>query len=631
MSEDKFDYKELGLMMGLEIHQQLDSKTKLFCRCPNSLTDKEPERKIYRRLRPTQSELGEIDRAAYEESQRNLPYVYEAYNHHTCLVEADEEPPAKLNQEAVDISIILASLMNMTVVDEFHTMRKQVIDGSNTSGFQRTGILATDGYVETEFGNVTIETLGLEEDAARRIGEEEGKIVFRLDRLGIPLAEITTSPDMHHPEQVQQVAYQLGQILRSTKVKRGLGTIRQDLNISIREGARIEVKGVQDLDLMPTIVENEVQRQLNLIEISRELKERNAKVETCIYDVTELLENTESKVVKSILEENNSGVLAIKLKGFDGLIGREVQPDKRLGTEFSEHGKKMGVSGLFHTDELPNYGITQEEVDTIRRDLLLEDNDAFILVAGPKDKAHNALSEVIKRAKQSLEGVPEETRRVQDNGNTEYMRPLPTASRMYVETDIPTEIIDPERVARIASNLPELPVVKKERIQKEYSLSDELAEQLVQRNNADLFEDIKKELPNMDATKIASDIVSTIRDLKRDGFDVNKLDKDVLVEIFALVDDDVIPAAKTEVIFKDACNDISPQESVKKNNLEKLSEETISTGIMEIVEENKQMIKERKMGAMGPLMGKAMAKFQGKADGKTVSKLLTQEIQKIIN
>ena len=631
MSEDKFNYEELGLMMGLEIHQQLDSKTKLFCRCPNSLTDKKPERRIYRRLRPTQSELGEIDRAAYEESQRNLQFVYEAYNHHTCLVEADEEPPAKLNQEAVDISIILASLMNMTVVDEFHTMRKQVIDGSNTSGFQRTGILATDGYVETEFGNVTIETLGLEEDAARRIGEEEGKIVFRLDRLGIPLAEITTSPDMHHPQQVQQVAYQLGQILRSTKVKRGLGTIRQDLNISIREGARIEVKGVQDLELMPTIVENEVQRQLNLIDIAKELQKRDAKVETCIYDVTGLLENTNSKVVKGILEADNSGVLAIKLKHFAGLIGREVQPGKRLGTEFSEHGKKMGVSGLFHTDELPNYGITQEEVDSIRNDLLLEDDDAFILVAGPKDKAHNALNEVIERAKDAIIGVPEETRRAQDNGNTEYMRPLPTASRMYVETDIPTEIIDPERVARIASNLPELPAVKKERIQKEYSLSDELAEQLVQRNNADLFEEIKAELPNMDATKIASDIVSTIRDLKRDGYDVKKLNKDVLVEIFALVDNDVIPAAKTEVIFKDACEDISPMDSVKKNNLEKLSEDTVTQGIKEIVEENKSMIEERKMGAMGPLMGKAMAKFQGKADGKIVSKILTKEIQNIIN
>ncbi|MBQ6220977.1 MAG: Glu-tRNA(Gln) amidotransferase subunit GatE [Methanosphaera sp.] len=631
MSEDKFDYKELGLMMGLEIHQQLDSKSKLFCRCPNSLTDKEPERKIYRRLRPTQSELGEIDRAAYEEFQRNLQFVYEAYNHHTCLVEADEEPPAKLNQEAVDISIILASLMNMKVVDEFHTMRKQVIDGSNTSGFQRTGILATDGYVETEYGNVTIETLGLEEDAARRIGEEEGKIVFRLDRLGIPLAEITTSPDMHHPEQVKQVAYQLGQILRSTRVKRGLGTIRQDLNISIREGARIEVKGVQDLELMPTIVENEVQRQLNLIDIAEELQNRDAKVEKCIYDVTNLLENTESKVVQSILEEENSGVLAIKLKHFAGLIGREIQPGKRLGTEFSEHGKKMGVSGLFHTDELPNYGITQEEVDVIRNELHLEDDDAFILVAGPKDKAYNALNEVIKRAKQSLEGVPEETRRAQDTGNTEYLRPLPTASRMYVETDIPTEIIDPQRVARIAADLPELPVVKKERIKKEYNLSEDLAEQLVQRNNADLFEDIKKELPKMDATKIASDIVSTIRDLKRDGEDVSKLDKDVLVEIFSLVDNGIVSAEKTDVLLKDACNDISPEDSVKKNNLEKLSDDAIESEIKALVEENKDMILERKMGAMGPMMGKAMALFKGKADGQTVSKIITKEIQNMIN
>ena len=136
---------------------------------------------------------------------------------------------------------------------------------------------------------------------------------------------------------------------------------------------------------------------------------------------------------------------------------------------------------------------------------------------------------------------------------------------------------------------------------------------------------------NMDATKIASDIVSTIRDLKRDGYDVKKLNKDVLVEIFALVDNDVIPAAKTEVIFKDACEDISPMDSVKKNNLEKLSEDTVAQGIKEIVEENKSMIEERKMGAMGPLMGKAMAKFQGKADGKIVSKILTKEIQNIIN
>ena len=631
MSEDKFNYKELGLMMGLEIHQQLDSKTKLFCRCPNSLTDKKPERKIFRRSRPTQSELGEIDRAAYEESQRNLQFVYEAYDHHTCLVEADEEPPSPLNQEAVDISIILASLMNMKVVDEFHTMRKQVIDGSNTSGFQRTGILATDGYVETEYGDVTIETLGLEEDAARRIGEEDGKIVFRLDRLGIPLAEITTSPDMHHPLQVKAVAYQLGQILRSTSVKRGLGTIRQDLNISIKEGSRIEVKGVQDLDLMPTIVENEVQRQLNLIDISKQLQERGACVEEEIIDVTKYLENTESKVIQNSLAKENSCILAIKLRKFNGLIGREIQPGKRLGTEFSEHGKKMGVSGLFHTDELPAYGIVQEEVDTLRDILELDEDDAFILVAEEKTKAHNALLEIIKRAKQSLEGVPEETRRAQDDGNTQYLRPLPTASRMYVETDIPTEIIEKERVKKIASNLPELPVVKKERIEKEYKLSEDLAKQLVQRNRADLFEEIKKELPSMDSVKIASDIVYTIKDLKRDGYDITKLTKDALVEVFSLVDNDVIPAAETEVILKDVCNDISPRDSVKNNNLEKLSDDIIVDTIKEIIEENKNMIEQRKMGAMGPLMGKAMAKFKGKADGQTVSNVIKDEILNFIN
>ena len=631
MSEDKFDYKELGLMMGLEIHQQLDSQTKLFCRCPNSLTDKQPEGRLERRLRPTQSELGEIDRAAYEESQRNLQFIYETYNHHTCLVEADEEPPAPLNQEAVDISIILACLMNMKVVDEFHTMRKQVIDGSNTSGFQRTGILATDGYVETKYGNVTIETLGLEEDAARRIGEEDGKIIFRLDRLGIPLAEITTSPDMHHPLQVKAVAYQLGQILRSTRVKRGLGTIRQDLNISIKDGARIEVKGVQDLDLMPTIVENEVERQLKLIEIAEILDKRDAEVEEEIHDVTELLENSQSKVVQSTLSEDDSAVLAIILRGFNGLIGREVQPGRRLGTEFSEHGKKMGVKGLFHTDELPAYGITQEEVDTIKTKLNLGENDAFILVSGNRIKANNALKEVIKRAKQSLVGVPEETRRAMDNGNTEYLRPLPTASRMYVETDIPTEIIDKQRVEKIASNLPELPVVKKERIKESYGLSEDLAEQLVQENNADLFEEVQKELPNMESVKIASDIAYTIKDLRRDGLDISKLNRDVLVEIFSLVDNNVIAAAETEVVLKDACNGISAEESVKKNNLEKLSDDVVEEGIKEIIKENESMILERKMGAMGPLMGKAMAKFKGKADGKTVSSIIKKEIMNMTN
>ena len=202
---------------------------------------------------------------------------------------------------------------------------------------------------------------------------------------------------------------------------------------------------------------------------------------------------------------------------------------------------------------------------------------------------------------------------------------------MYVETDIPTEIIDKQRVEKIASNLPELPVVKKERIKESYGLSEDLAEQLVQENNADLFEEVQKELPNMESVKIASDIAYTIKDLRRDGLDISKLNRDVLVEIFSLVDNNVIAAAETEVVLKDACNGISAEESVKKNNLEKLSDDVVEEGIKEIIKENESMILERKMGAMGPLMGKAMAKFKGKADGKTVSSIIKKEIMNMTN
>ena len=203
------DYEKLGLKMGLEVHQQLNTEKKLFCPCKCELTDKKPDYTLLRMLRPTQSELGKIDRAAFEESRRKLKFMYESYDHETCLVEADDEPPHPLNKEALQIALTIASLLNMNIVDEFHTMRKQVIDGSNTGGFQRTGLVATDGHLETEYGTVLIENLCLEEDAARRMGHKKGNVIFRLDRLGIPLLEVTTDPSIKHPEQVREVAYQL--------------------------------------------------------------------------------------------------------------------------------------------------------------------------------------------------------------------------------------------------------------------------------------------------------------------------------------------------------------------------------------------------------------------------------------
>lgn len=626
--DNEIDYEKLGLMMGLEIHQQLNTTKKLFCPCECELTDKKPDYRVLRYLRPTQSELGKIDRAAFEESRRELTFCYDAYPHHTCLVETDDEPPHPLNQEALGIGLIIATLLNMTVVDEFHTMRKQVIDGSNTGGFQRTGLLAIQGHMDTPYGRVVIENLCLEEDAARRMGQRKGKVEFRLDRLGIPLLEITTDPSMNRPDQVREVAYQIGQVLRSTKVKRGLGTIRQDLNISIREGARVEVKGVQDLDSMEQLVKNEVTRQLKLLEIRDELKKRDAQVEDQIHDLGETLKDTESKIISKALKKGGK-VLAIKLKGYKGLIGKEVQPGRRFGTELAGYAKKMGVAGIFHTDELPAYGITSHEVELINGFLKIGENDAFILVADEGDKARNALEEVQRRAKMAVEGVPEETRKALDDANTQYLRPLPTASRMYVETDIPTQLVSRELLEHVQANLPELPKEKEARIIKEYNLSEDLAHQLVRQDRTEQFEEIVAEC-GVEPTTVASLLAYTLKELRREGLDVENL-SDSLKGTFQLL--------KQGKISKDAVSDVlvgvlkenwTPEEAAGNLNLLMLSEENVRDIIVGIVSSNEKLITERKMGAMGSLMGMAMKDLKGKADGKLVNKFLKEEIQKYL-
>ena len=621
------NWEELGLMMGLEIHQQLNTKHKLFCPCSTELTDDDFDDGIIRNLRPTQSELGQIDRAALQESLRDMTFKYESFNKHTCLVEMDDEPPHALNREALDICITIASLLNMKMVDEFHTMRKQVIDGSNTGGFQRTGLAATDGYLDTPYGRVAIESLGLEEDAARRIDSDDEFTEFRLDRLGIPLAEITTDPSMHHPEQIKEVAYMIGQVLRSTNVKRGIGTIRQDVNISITRGARVEIKGVQDLDLMPEIVEREVQRQLALADIKDELIKRNASVEDTIYDLDEVFKDTSSKILSSA-----ATIKGIILRGFDGLIGKEIQPGRRFGTELSSYAKKMGVSGLFHTDELPAYGIQADEVDAMKEFLKINPEDAIIIVAHDEDIAVNALNEVIRRANMAFDGVVEETRKALDDGNTEYMRPLPTANRMYLETDIPLFQITDDMVEPIKNNLPELPDEKKERIKKEYKLSEDLSNQIVRRLLGDTFESLLSKV-KVDPTTVASVLVSDLRDLRREGIDVSIFDEEKLVEVFSLLE--------KGKISKDALKDLMVEVSKKPDdnvsdiaeeaNLTLLSEDAVRDIIHEIATQNESMIKERQMGAMGPLMGMSMKKLKGKADGSLVNKIVREEIQNILN
>ncbi len=637
----EINYENLGLKVGLEIHQQLNTERKLFCNCPTIIRDDEPDGEIERILRTSQSEMGEVDKAALIESKKGKKFIYQYYNDTTCLVELDEEPPHMPSEEAVCTALQVSCLMNMNIVDEIHTMRKIVIDGSNTSGFQRTMFISKDGFIETEYGKVGITSLCLEEDACRKIEDGKDYIIYRLDRLGIPLLEITTEPDITSPKMGKEAAKRIGMILRATgKVKRGLGTIRQDVNISIKNGARIEVKGVQNLDLIEKIIENEVIRQINLLEISNTLKERNAKVIDEIIDITELLKDTKSKVIKRALKNKNGKIKAVLLKGFGGLVGKEIQPNRRLGTELSDRAKVIaGVGGLFHTDELPNYGITQEEVNKLKEyvgeklKMDITEKDAIVIVSDEEHKVDRALNAIIERANEAIIGVPEETRKALENGNTSYLRPLPGSARMYPETDIPPIRINSEQMEDVKNNLPEMPEEKLERFIKEYGLNRDLASIMVMSHRVELFEELCKKYSNKNIkpTLIATTLEGTLKELKRDGYNI-----DVLTERHF---DMVFEGLSNKKMSKEAVIEVLkgfteyPEKNLNEileiKGLKSLSKEEVENIIEDIINQNIEIVKSKGMGAMGMLMGRCMAVLRGKADGKLINNILKDKLMKI--
>ena len=618
----EYDYDELGLVAGLEIHQQLDTATKLFCSCSTELREPEESvRSFERYLHPTKSELGEIDEAALEESQVERVFEYLAYDS-TCLVEEDDEPPARVDAEALSVVLEIAQLMDMTPVDVAHVMRKLVVDGSNTSGFQRSMEIATDGEIETSEGAVRVADLMLEEESAQRVEEREDGVTYSLDRLGIPLVEIGTKPDISSPEQAREAAERIGMLLRSTgHVKRGLGTIRQDVNISIAEGARVEVKGVQSLDDIDDIVRNEVGRQVALLDIKDRLRERDGTVGEPV-DVTETFADTDSGVVRGALDAGGE-VWAVRLEGFDGIVGEEIQPDRRLGTELSDHAKRHGAGGIFHTDELPAYGVTEEEVVALREAVDAGEADAVAMVAAGPDVAKAAVEAAADRAEVALEGVPEETRGANDDGTTRYLRPLPGAARMYPETDVPPVHLDPSDVDE-----PELLTEKVERYQDEYGLDAGVAEQVAYGEYMPLFESLVDD-DGVDATLAATTLESTLTALRRDDVPTDELTDAHLRDAIALVDAGDVPNEGLEDLLSAlAANpEWSAGQAVEAEDLGGVAEAEVREAVVEVVERNSDQVDEQGMGAFSALMGECMGALRGKADGDLVSEVLREEIQ----
>jgi glutamyl-tRNA(Gln) amidotransferase subunit E len=625
MSEDatpEYDYEELGLVAGLEIHQQLDTETKLFCDSPTTERDPEAaEREITRRLHPTKSELGELDDAAMEESRVDREFTYLGYDT-TCLVEEDDEPPRRVDEEALSVALQIADLLDISVVDQAHVMRKLVIDGSNTSGFQRSILLGQSGAIETSEGRVSIVDLMLEEESAKRVEETDDGVVFSLDRLGVPLVEIGTGPDIRSPEGAREAAERIGMLLRSTgAVKRGLGTIRQDVNVSIADGARVEVKGVQDLQGIEDIVRGEVGRQAELLAIRAELRDRDASVGD-VSDVTDVFADTESGVIRGALDSGGK-VTAVPLFGFDGFVGREIQPDRRLGTELSDHAKRHGAGGIFHTDELPAYGVTEAEVESLRDAVDADADDAVAIVAADPETADLAIEAAAERATGAIEGIPEETRGANEDGTTRYLRPLPGAARMYPETDVPPVEPDPSDVDR-----PELLDEKTDRYVEAFELDRGLAEQVAFGRRFPLFETAVER--GVDPTFAASTLESTTTEIRRDGAPVENLTDDHFLDLFALVEGgDLAKEGVPEVLTTLAKDpDLTAEEAVEAAGLSGVSEADVRDAVVDVVERNADQIDEEGMAAFSGLMGEAMGALRGKADGEVVSDVLREEIGK---
>ncbi|MGE4275233.1 MAG: Glu-tRNA(Gln) amidotransferase subunit GatE [Candidatus Methanomethylophilaceae archaeon] len=610
------------VVCGIEIHQQLSTK-KLFCSCDSELVESDAKT-FFRRLRPTTSEMGEVDRAALMEAAKKMGFRYQAPPGVSCLVEMDDEPPHAADEDAIDTVLTFASMMGSTIVDEIHFMRKLVIDGSNTSGFQRTALVAMGGELQVNGRRISIQSICLEEDAARKVETKEGEVTYRLDRLGIPLIEVATGPDIRSPEEAMEVALRIGTLLRATKrVKRGIGTIREDLNISVPGGARIEVKGVQELRLLPLYLETEIVRQNMLIEIKDILLSRGVKpLELDILEVTDLFRASSSKVVKSALKEKGK-VMAVRLPGFAGTLnGNDGR--LRLGAEMAQRARVHGVKGIFHSDELPAYGIETAEVESLRTHLALGDEDAFAICAAPASKARAALEAVIVRANEALLGVPEETRDPMPDGTSRYSRPLPGAARMYPETDVPPIRVDGSRLKRIKDNLPELPEEIAQRLVQEHGINAQQAQQIVRQGYDVIFERIAHEF---DLASVAATLfLNTFPEMERDGISVQDLDEGLIMESMQLLKQGRFAKEALPSLFREIVKGSGVNEAIETLGLSALDRDQAVGIIRSMIAERADFVKEKGMASIGPLMGPVMQEMRGKLDGKEASDLLKNEI-----
>lgn len=621
------DYAALGFRAGLEIHQQILTEKKLFCRCPAGRYSPLFEAEILRFMRPTLSELGEYDDTALMEFKTRKEILYRIHPDTVCTYEMDETPPFELNEAALDIALEIALLYNCAMIDELHISRKQSLDGSIPTGFQRTTLVGVDGRIPYKDRGIRIVQLGLEEDSCREVSDVGHRRVYLTDRLGMPLVETVTAPDMRTPQEAAEAAQILRRLARSTgKVRTGIGAARQDVNVSITGGTRVEIKGVPRIPRIPRLAYNEALRQWNLLRLRDELSGRGITPDTFVYaieDVTRVLRRTAYLPVRTALS-SGLDVFGVRLRGYSGLLRWPTQTNTWFAQEISDRVRIIAclavLPNIVHSDS-PGEGLMSAEWQALRKALGADQGDALVLVWGSPEDVRLGAEEIAVRAREAATGVPPESRQALDDETTGFERILPGPARMYPDTDLPPKLVSRERRERIRRALPPC-VLDREYRYAESGVPADLREDLALSPQAGLFETAVREW-GLRPELAAVVLVQYPKRIKRKGLPAEGLGEDVLrttleaVGSGRLAREGILPLFERILETGKATEELMP-EPAGDGEIETALSETGS------------LLKSMSFRAAGAeerfAMGRLMARFRGRVSGRTMAEKLRNRI-----
>ena len=632
------DYAEIGFMCGLEVHQQLLTDTKLFCRCPAGRYSNEYDAEILRHMRPTLSELGEYDGTALMEKKTKKNIYYRIHHDTVCTYEFDDTPPFLIDDEALDITIELCLLFRLNIVGELHIARKQYLDGSIPTGFQRTGILGVGGWLPYQNRKIGVRQLSIEEDACREVSDIGHERVYLTDRLGMPLVEVVTEPDMRNPTEAAEVCQIIRKLCRSTgKVRTGYGAAREDVNVSINGGTRVEIKGVPQIWRIPRLVYNEARRQWSLLQIREELERRGVTPETfqhSTHDVTRVVAKVHYEPIRAAVEAGFR-VKCVVLKKFAGVLNTDTQEHTSFAKEFSDRVRVVAcltrLPNMVHSDTATE-ALAARDWKTLRKKTRSEYNDALLLVWGNEDDTECACNEITLRAHEATEGVPSDTRQPLKDGTTGFERVLPGADRMYPDTDLPPLAIGRKRVEQIQAQLP-MYVWDREAKYRQLGIPADTVVPLTLSRHTVLFDRLIEEL-KIDPTLAAVVLYQRFKAFRRAGLDPENLTEEEIYETFqAFAEGRLAREGILEIMsyilrhdWPDPPEDSRVAVAIQKLNMQPVGEEHLRDHITALVRNRESSRFKTKQKRHRYLMGELMTAYVGRIGGERLVRLLDDEL-----